>query len=149
MRHRSIGHCISAIYRHLQIHINQEFSAFGFGSGQYLYFNHIAHHEGITQKELSALIAIDKATTAKAVHKLIKQGYVCSEQDPEDRRSYKLYLTESGRKIMPEVRRIMFQTREILNEGLSDAEMESALKALHKMFSNITAHNEKGRGSNE
>ncbi len=98
MKKKSLGHYVSMIYRHLQIHLNQEFSRFGFGSGQYLYFIHIAKHKGITQKELSRKLAIDKATTAKAVKKLQELGYIRSEQSRRDKRIFHLYLTLQGRK---------------------------------------------------
>ncbi|OQY32965.1 MAG: hypothetical protein B6241_09405 [Spirochaetaceae bacterium 4572_59] len=142
---KSFGHHISIIYRHLQIHLNQEFTAFGFGSGQYLYFNYISRNEGITQKELSEVLAIDKATTAKAIHKLKRQDYIRAEQHPDDKRSYRLYLTEKGQSIVPEVRRIMKNTRGILSRGMSEEESEEALGYLYTMYKNITSFNENDR----
>ena len=138
---KSFGHHISAIYRHLQIHLNREFTAFGFGSGQYLFFNHIARNEGVTQKELSKLLAIDKATTAKAIRKLSEQDYIRSEQHPEDKRCYRLYLTEKGRTIAPEVRRILKSSMGILSKGMSEEEEQEALHYLHIMYENIITHN--------
>lgn len=145
---KSFGHHISVIYRHLQIHLNQEFTTFGFGSGQYLYFNYISRHEGITQKEMSELLLIDKATTAKAIQKLSKQGYIRAEQHPDDRRCYRLFLTEKGQSIVPEVRNIMKNTMSILSDGMSKKESDEALKYLHTMYINIISHNEKNRRDN-
>ncbi|MDC7228051.1 MAG: MarR family winged helix-turn-helix transcriptional regulator [Spirochaetales bacterium] len=145
----SPGHYISAIYRHLQIYLNREFASLGFGSGQYLFFNHISHHEGITQKELSRRLSIDKATTAKAVHKLTEKGYIEQRQSKTDKRFNNLYLTEQGRTILPEVREILKQTIEILQRGMTDSEGETALKLMHVMLGNITDETTRVRSKDE
>lgn len=147
--HHSQGHYISTLYRHLQIYINRNLSPLGFGSGQYLYFNHIANNEGITQKELSNRLAIDKATTAKAVHKLNELGYIEQRQSETDKRFYNLYLTDEGRTILPEVRRRLQSTRQILQQGMTEEESRESLRLLHMMLENITAETDRLRSINE
>lgn len=145
----SFGHYVSVIYRHLQIYLNHQFTVFGFGSGQYMFFNFISHHEGTTQKELSRKLVIDKATTAKAVNKLIQLGYVEGVQKEEDRRSYGLYLTDKGREILPEVQSILRGTTEILQEGMRPEEIQNARRALEHMLGNITGIVHDSRKINE
>lgn len=136
--HQSQGHYISSIYRHLQIYLNNKFANLGFGSGQYLFFNHIANNEGITQKELSRLLAIDKATTAKAIKKLIALGYVQAVAGEDDKRFLNLFLTDRGREILPEVRSVLRDTRGILQRNLSENEIKLSLKIMDRMLTNIT-----------
>ncbi len=137
MKH-SFGHNISAIYRNIQIWINGELSSLGFGSGQFMFFNHISRLEGITQKELSRTIAIDKATTAKAVKKLKELGYIRSVVNKDDNRVQNLYLTSKGREILPRVRVVLKETTAILQNGMEPEEMDFARKTLDKMHKNIT-----------
>jgi len=145
----SFGHYVSVIYRHLQIYLNHQFTAYGFGSGQHMFFNFISRHEGTTQKELSRIMVIDKATTAKAVRKLTELGYVRAVQKEEDRRSYGLYLTDKGREILPEVRSILRGTTEILQEGMEPEEAEKTRRALEHMLENITGKVNDLRSTNE
>ena len=147
--HGSQGHYISTIYRHLQIYLNNRFASLGFGSGQYLFFNHIAWTEGINQKELSRSLAVDKATTAKAVRKLTELGYVRQLQDENDRRFNRLYLTDAGKDILPEVRSILKHTRSILQRGMSEEQQSQSLKILDQMLTNIVSEVEVMRGSHE
>jgi len=126
------------LYRHLQIYINNRFSELGFGSGQYLFFNHISHSEGITQKELSLRLAIDKATTAKAVKKLVELDYIKAVTGQEDRRCQNLFLTDKGSEILPQVRSILKETKDILHKGFSDREIKLSLEFMDRMLSNIT-----------
>ena len=145
MKNRSLGHAVSIIYRHLQIHMNQEFARFGFGSGQCLFFHHIAKNNGITQKELSDKLVIDKATTAKAVKKLLELGYIRVEQDQNDKRRHRLFLSEKGEEILPEVNGIMREITTILGRGMSAGEVKKTFRSLEVMFQNLTDHIERNR----
>ena len=145
MHEKSFGHYISIIYRQMQIQMNHEFSRFGFGSGQYLFFILIAKNKGITQKELSKTLIIDKATTAKAVHKLSELGYIKNRQDENDKRSYHLFLTEKGLEILPDVKAIKQKVTAVLSGGMTGEERQKAFEFFKLLMTNITSHNEKIR----
>ena len=138
MYKNDFGYYISVIYRHHQMHLNKRFSKFGFGSGQFFFFIYIAYNESSTQKELSRSMAVDKATTTKAIRKLIALGYVRAEKDPKDLRSQKLYLTEAGKEILPEVRRILDETTAMLGMGMDGEEVKETLRLLRKITGNVT-----------
>jgi DNA-binding MarR family transcriptional regulator len=133
----SHGYYISSIYRHIQIYLNNQFSNIGFGSGQYLFFIHIARNEGINQKDLSDILAIDKATTAKAIGKLTKLEYIAQKQNIKDKRFNNLYLTDKGKAILPEIKTVLKGTRNILQRGMSTEECNQSLELLDIMLKNI------------
>lgn len=133
----SHGYYISSIYRNLQIYLNKQFSNIGVGRGQYLFFINIAQNEGINQKDLSDHLAIDKATTAKAVRKLTKRGYIVQKQNKQDKRFYNLYLTDKGRDILPEIKKILKETKIILQRGMSSEECDQSLRLSSLMLNNI------------
>ena len=145
----SFGYYISIIYRHLQIYVNQKFTKYGFGSGQYMFFIHIAEEKGISQKELSRKLAIDKATTAKAIKKLTELGFISAIRNEKDKRSYNLYLTDRGKEIQPEVRTIISDTTLILQQGMSFEEIEISAKLMDRMLENIIGKVEEIRSLNE
>ncbi len=146
---KSFGHYISIIYRYLQIYLNRKFTKYGFGSGQYLFFNHIAHKDGICQKELSKRLAVDKATTAKAIKKLTELGYISAIRNKEDKRSFNLYLTNKGKSIQSDVRAILRETTHILQQGMSSEEIEFSVKVMERMLENITGRVDAIRGMDE
>ncbi|WBW97213.1 MarR family winged helix-turn-helix transcriptional regulator [Oceanirhabdus sp. W0125-5] len=137
MQCESFGKYISAIYRHQQILINNKLKPYGIGSGQYIFLINIHNHEGLSQKELSKLLAIDKTTTAKAVRKLEDEGYIYREQDKEDKRYYKLYLTEKGKSFIPTLRKFLRSNTDILSSGMSDKQQEQTLESLKLMLENM------------
>ncbi|GMQ56243.1 MarR family transcriptional regulator [Vallitalea sediminicola] len=136
MGQESFGKYIAAIYRHQQILINHYLKPYGIGSGQYIFLITIVKHEGISQKELSQLISIDKATTAKALHKLEDQGYIYKVQDTEDKRYHKLYLTQKGKDFIPTLKEILGNITIMLGTGMSDKKHQEIIESLKLMLEN-------------
>lgn len=138
-----IGKLNAAIYRNLQILINHKLTGIPILSGQCDFFYVISRREGLSQKELSAHMYVNKSTTAKAVQNLVKNGYVCKCKDANDRRLDRLYLTEKGRAIAPEIGRIFAENVAVAGQGLSDAEKAQLTALFHKVLQNLI--NEKQR----
>ncbi len=136
MGQESLGKYISAIYRHLQVLINYELSEYGIGSGQYYFFIQICGNEGISQKELSRLMKIDKATTAKAIKKLETEGYIERVQNQTDKRYNHLYLTKKGRAFVPVFREKMAGITTILSQGMTEEQRNITLNTLKFMLQN-------------
>jgi DNA-binding MarR family transcriptional regulator len=134
----SYGKYISAIYRHLQILIAAELAPFRIGSGQYIFLMAIAGRERITQKALSKELLIDKTTTAKAIAKLEAEGYVRREPDSVDNRYHLLYLTETGRAVIPKVHEALDRVRHKSSVGISDEEYTFMLGILKKVLRNVS-----------
>jgi len=136
MTQRSFGKHVTGIYRHLQIIINHDLNPYGLGSGQYTFLGTIAEHEGISQKELSALIQIDKTTTAKAIKKLEEEDYIYRLHDPNDKRVNQLFLTEKGQEFIPILRGKLQNITKILTTNMDKAQQEVAFESLQLMMNN-------------
>jgi DNA-binding MarR family transcriptional regulator len=137
MEAQSFGKYISAIYRHSQILISDRLQPFQIGSGQYIFLLTIAEYEGISQKALSERLAMDKTTTAKAVGKLEKLGYVSRKSSPLDHRYNELYLTDLGKSVVPKVKNILNELTTWSLAGVSDEEYKAMMNALRKSLFNI------------
>lgn len=137
MRLEPFGKYIAAIYRHQQILINHYLNPYQIGSGQFIFLLSIDEHEGISQKELSKLIKIDKTTTTKALKKLEDEGYISRVQDLSDRRYYKLYLTLKGRNFIPILRKILGEITDMLSRGMTDDEHKETIKSLEIILNNV------------
>jgi len=141
----SHGKYISAIYRHMQILIAAELASYRIGSGQYIFLMAIAGRQGITQKELSEDLLIDKTTTAKAIAKLEAEGYVRREADPGDNRFQLLFLTEAGRDVVPKVQEGLNRVKNKARQGISDDNYVLLLELLKQVLRNVSDHG-KGEG---
>jgi len=134
--HESIGRYLSCLYRHTQMYFDRQLRDYGLGYGSLSFLMTLFRNDGIHQEELSRILNIDKATTARAIGKLITGGYLRREPDIHDRRASFIYLTPKGVSLKPELKRISQQWSEQLTAGFSDGERAQVYRLLDKMSRN-------------
>ena len=132
----SIGRQISILYRYGQSYISKKLETYNIGSGQYIFLSALERNDGISQEELSAYLKIDKATTAKAVKKLIEDGYIRRDIDSSDKRAYKVFLTPKAMAVIPFVQEAARNWENKVNSGLTEEEKRLIEELLHKMAQN-------------
>lgn len=66
---------IGTIARPLDSISNIEFKKIQLEKGQYLYLSRIFENPGITQREISELLCVDKTTTNRAITRLIEKNW--------------------------------------------------------------------------
>lgn len=137
MENNSFGRYVSVIYRHLHILLNNRLKPYDIGSGQYIFISAIYNNPGISQKHLTELIKIDRATTAKALLKLENTGYIDRAQDKNDKRYNKIYLTKKGMDFIPILNEIQDELNDMLSQGMQPSEYAEAIKYLKLIFNNV------------
>jgi len=60
----------------------------------------IAEQDALSQHDLAGRLGINRTIMVKLIDKLEGAGYVARRRNPEDRRSYVLSVTASGRRVM-------------------------------------------------
>lgn len=131
-----IGKAISYLYRYGQIYIGKKIEPYGIGSGQFPFLMRLYREDGINQESLSDYLKIDKGTTARAIQKLVDEGYVFRQRDEKDRRSYRVFLTEKGKKLEPDMKKIASEWGDILFSGFDDRQRREITNSLEIMFEN-------------
>jgi len=91
----------------------------------------------ISQNALSDQIGVDKATTAKAVKKLVEDKFIHKTKDQNDRRFYSIYPTERAAEIQPELKKIIKYHSRTLLKGFSDNETEQLSSFLGRLYGNL------------
>jgi len=92
--------------------------------------------EGLTQRELASLMAIENPTLVRLLDSLEQQGLIERRPCPNDRRARRLYLTDAGRAFMSDLSVRAARLREEMLEGVSDEEVACALKVFQKIMEN-------------
>jgi MarR family transcriptional regulator for hemolysin len=92
--------------------------------------------EGLTQRELAGLMAIENPTLVRLLDSLEEQNLIERRPCPRDRRARRLHLTENGRNFMDELTARADQLREEMLEGLSDQDIEMALGVFNRILEN-------------
>jgi len=132
----SIGRWISLLYRQAKITIGQQLKQCGIGTGQYPLLLVLYHEDGIIQDEIAHRLGINKATTARGLKKLEHDGFVTRERDPDDMRAFRIHLTEKGRSLESQIRRVLTTWTGTLSAGFSKQEKNMVLELLKRMHEN-------------
>ena len=144
---QSFGRLISIIYQNISTHIDKELKPYGIGTAQVSFLTALLNKDGVNQETLTAASNVDKSTTARAIAKLVKEGYVTRKKDQTDNRAYKIYLTKKGRSIEHNLYSSLQQLNVILSEGLTEEEKASVVTLPEKLERNILAQNKKAKGT--
>lgn len=132
----SIGKWVSILYRYRQNYLGKRLDPYNIGSGQHFFLMILSQNNGISQEELSDLLKIDKATTAKAVKKLEDEGYLTREVDSTDKRAYQVFLTDKALKVIPIIHETVRDWEKIITEGFSESNKILIEELLGKMAQN-------------
>ncbi|MDR6223386.1 MarR family winged helix-turn-helix transcriptional regulator [Methanococcoides alaskense] len=91
---------ITMLSRSKIAYMSRELKPYGFGWGDYDFLMMLYYRkEGVSQENLAKSLTVSKTTSMRAIKKLESEGYIFRKQDENDRRAYKVYLTEKGKAI--------------------------------------------------
>lgn len=136
---RHIGKYISQLYRKSSVFINKELAKYGIRSGQLMFLMDLYLKDGKNQEEISERLKIDKATTARALKKLEEQDFIKRIKDDNDKRSNKIYLTDTSKNLKEEVYGVLDEWNEKISKSLTREEKETLANLLEKVCKNINA----------
>jgi len=131
------------IYRITQCYMDKRLEKFKLSTGLYPYLIILSRKPAISQNEISKEINVDKAMSARAIKKLIELGYIYKRENKEDIRAYKLFLTDKGKNIVPEILAIVNNWISIIVDGCSEEERKIGIEFLNKVL--VNARKYKGR----
>ena len=139
-KHREIGKYISILQRLSNIYFANELSSYQIGCGQQFFLLQIFKNPGISLQELASNGSFDKATATRAVKKLEEEAYVRTETDGEDKRVRHIYATEKARTVVDITRNSVDSLTEVMLEGFTEEERDSAEAFLIRMADNSYRH---------
>lgn len=92
--------------------------------------------EGLTQRELAGLMAIENPTLVRLLDSLEQQGLIERRACPNDRRARRLHLTDPGRDFMEVLSDRANTLRDEMLEGVDEGDIAIALKVFHRIMEN-------------
>ena len=92
--------------------------------------------EGLTQRELASLMAIENPTLVRLLDSLEQQNLIERRPCPNDRRARRLHLTPAGRAFMDDLTVRAEKLREQMLDGISDDDIETTVRVFTKILEN-------------
>jgi DNA-binding MarR family transcriptional regulator len=127
---------ISFTYRSVQKHLAKELAQYRIGWGHFAILMSLYNQEGRSQDSLAQSGGFDKTMIAKSILRLEEEGIVYRKIDSEDKRIKRLYLTEKGKELRPEMERIGLKLNALLLKGLDSDELSCAIESVRKIALN-------------
>jgi DNA-binding MarR family transcriptional regulator len=135
----SIGKWVSVLYRCRKSFIGKMLEPYGIVGCQYLFIMTLYSYNGASQEKISDCLKIDKATTARAIKKLEDSGFVVRNIDSDDKRAYKIFLTQKAIDIIPHIQEAMKKWEDLVISDISEDEYILFEKILTEIA--VRAHN--------
>jgi len=133
----SLGFIISRTNLKLSNYLTRKFKPYDITPEQWGLLNRLWEKDGISQKELSEISIKDQTTITRILDKLERKGLVKRQTSPDDRRSFLIFLTDTGRSLEDKLVPIAYETLDEALQGLSEEEIKQLKILLNKIFMNV------------
>nr|WP_307775794.1 winged helix DNA-binding protein [uncultured Cetobacterium sp.] len=95
------------------------------------------NNKKLGQNEIARRLNINKSLITKSVKTLTSNGYVEIYNDPTNKSKKLLQLTKKGKELIPEIRNILDEWRDIFLENFTEEEKNILEKLMEKAYLNI------------
>jgi DNA-binding MarR family transcriptional regulator len=132
----SLGYLVNRMARQMAHDLAERIRPAGVAIGQWAVLLGLWARDGMTQAELSRVVAIEPPTVVRTVDRMVRDGLVTRAPDPDDGRLSRIYLTERARSLRDELVPLAAAVNaEILN-GLTANEGRTLRRLLAKLATN-------------
>jgi DNA-binding MarR family transcriptional regulator len=138
---------IAMTRRRIKQTVSNRLVRFELGPQQFWVLLNLRKEEGLSLHELARRTWTDDPTACRMVGKLIERGLIRSEEDPADRRRFRLGLTAKGRKLATELESFALEIRTTVARGMSGDDRRQLCNLLRKVMVNTDALEEGQNGA--
>lgn len=129
-----LGFLMVTLVRQWRRLVEEQLAANGLTDATWTPLLHLrAWGDGVTQKELAERVGLDGSSLVRLLDILESRGWVERRADAADRRSKRIFLTESGNAEVSGIRATMLDAELAMLQDLSDAEVSAMLGGIHKI----------------
>lgn len=119
--------------------INENLQPLGLSSAQGNILLHLfTQGQEMGQEQLVAQLDVSKPAISRTINSLETKGYITRQRDPDDKRAYRIRLTNKALEIGPEVEQIYNYVYTLAVQGISQEEFDSFVNLFSRMSENFT-----------
>ncbi len=141
LRKNTIRKLIGLMNGHRKL-LENSLESTGVFQGQHRLLMVISDNPNCSQKELADKMEISTATIAVSLKKLEKGGYVARATDSNDTRYNQVVITEKGKKVVEESKKIFRDIDERMFRGFTEEEINIFAEYVNRLSNNIKNYNE-------
>jgi len=131
----NVGFLLAKAYQRACVLFKEEFEGYDLTPRQFGILGFLWQEDGVTQAELSAKSSVDRTTMGGLIDRLEKEGLVARRSHPDDRRAYRICLTEKGKALEPELTPLAERAQQKFIAKLDQRELDTLKSLLEKIRS--------------
>ncbi|MGR7911443.1 MarR family winged helix-turn-helix transcriptional regulator [Lysinibacillus capsici] len=139
MKH-SIGYQINRTAYQLKAELLKQFSDEGFDvtPEQWQLLNLLWKEDGVNQKQLSEVTFKDSGNISRMLDVLQKRGYITKCLDENDRRYFRIHLTNKGLALKQPMTSIANNIIETAQKNITQEEIDLLIRLLNQIHDNLS-----------
>lgn len=136
-KNHTIGKNLFTVQRYFKIFLNHRLKKHGLNSAQFMTLLILMKEDGLSQEGINEVLHFDKGFLARVAKSLEKDGYIIRKVNQEDRRAYKLYLTDKAKGLKPMIFEILGEWDSTILDGVTEKEKEILENTLENMLKRV------------
>lgn len=136
---KSVSLYINDIAKLFSLGVKREAQQKGLSQGNRKLLMSLCEEDGVTQFDLVKRTGLSAPTVSVSLAKMESEDIVRRENNPEDLRQVKVYLTEEGKKMYSFINNNCCSMEQKMLEGISAEEQEELARLLGKILDNLKA----------
>lgn len=113
--------------------------AYGITRTQWTLLTYLSRYEGVSQTKLAEYMDLAPMTLTRQIDKLEEDGLLDRRQDPQDRRTNLIYLTEKSQPLMTHMHDIAVEAKEAALKNFNEEERRLLRDYLWRVRENMVS----------
>lgn len=134
----SFGFVIHDVTRLLRREFDRQARDLGLTRAQWSVLAHLQRQQGVQQIELAQRMDIKPITLARHLDNLEKHGWLRREDDPDDRRAKRLFLTDKAAPMIRSLKSVGRQVRKKALAGIPEQDLDQFMELLFTIRRNLS-----------
>lgn len=135
----SLGYMFSDIARLMRRRFDESSRDLGVTNPQWRVLINVSRNPGINQGTLAELMEVEPITTCRMVDRLEQAGLVERRRDPNDRRAWRIFLTDAAMPLLDDLKLVGAQLQALVLQGLDDKDVARLSGLLEHIRQNLTS----------
>jgi MarR family transcriptional regulator, organic hydroperoxide resistance regulator len=116
---------------------NRRLRRFGITYNHLFILTCLWEQDGVNVKDLSKQLVLESSSLTGHLDRLERRGLVHRQDDPEDRRAVRVFLTDQGWSLKDQLEPIGRELKHTLEQGVRHGKVEAFAQALHHIHDRL------------
>lgn len=135
---RDISLGIVSIARQMKRRFDVSVEKIGVTSAKWTLIAVVSRNPGATQRTIAEILEVTEASAGRLIDRLCADGYLRRSANPQDRRAYRVYLTERATPLLERLEILGRRNEEAAFAGFSSADLALFHEFLARMAANLS-----------